>query len=192
MLDSQNPNKMLLKDKIWGGFCILLGIILSICLIMDYKPFQSQLNPTQTSEYKSMISSGYFIEKTYSDFQDTIKNKENAIYYLGYEGCPWCEDILPILLEVLKENNLTINYINTKGLKEDKDNYALMQECLTDILDENKKIYVPNVLVISNGKVEAHHIGTVADHKASERELTLMETEEIREIYEKMLAGVNE
>ena len=41
-------------------------------------------------------------------------NKEDGVYYFGYEDCPWCQDAIPILKEVAQSQNQSVYYIRTR------------------------------------------------------------------------------
>lgn len=175
--------------QIWLEFCGILALFFIGCLIIGYQPFGIEMheNEPQESEYKALLEDSIIEVKTYQDLENTLKSQQTAIYFLGYESCPWCEDALPILVDEAKQSKVTIHYINTKGLKNDKDNYQMMQDLLKPILNSDKKIYFPNVIAIKNGKIQKNHIGTVESYNPNEREMTSEEKQQLRIIYKDIL-----
>lgn len=48
----------------------------------------------------------------YDEIIDIIENK-TGIIYLGFPECPWCRSVLPVLFDVLDENDIeTVYYLN--------------------------------------------------------------------------------
>lgn len=176
-------NQYILK-KVWLGFCLVLIVFFTCCLIFEYKPFTSE---QQNSQYQQLLYSPNVKVETYQNFQDTINSKQTALYFLGYENCPWCEDALPILIDEAQKSDIVVHYINTKGLKNDKENYQMMQTLLKPILNSDNKIYFPNVIAIKNGQIQGNHVGTVESYDPQEREMNNEEEQQLRVIYKGIL-----
>lgn len=71
---------------------------------------------------------------TFDEVIDVIKNK-TGIIYLGFPECPWCRNLVPVLLDAAKQNNIdTIYYLN---IKNDRDQYEVKDDKLTYKLDSN-------------------------------------------------------
>lgn len=179
-------NKKFLK-RLWLGFCGVLTVFFVGCLATGYQPFQQHENEPQESEYEVLLNDSIVEIKQYQDLENTLKTQQTALYFLGYEDCPWCDDALPVLVEEAKQMNIKVHYINTKGLKNDTQNYQKMQDLLNPILDSDKKIYFPNVIAIKDGKIVQNHIGTVDDYNPSEREMTNKEKEKLKGIYNDLM-----
>lgn len=121
---------------------------------------------------------------------DIIKNKTGIIYF-GANWCPWCRNAIPVLFEAAEDMNLkTVYYVDMdktrnvwqvvdgkleKSQIEGKGYYELL-ESLDSILGENytlkdengksydtkeKRIYMPMVIAVKNGKIVKQHVGTV-------------------------------
>ena len=43
-----------------------------------------------------------------------LENKESGIVYFGFSDCPWCQEALPILKQVLEEQKLNCYYVQTR------------------------------------------------------------------------------
>ena len=54
-----------------------------------------------------------FYQKTMEEVLALFEEGKSAIVYLGYVGCPWCEEAVPIMNEVAKAKGLTICYAPT-------------------------------------------------------------------------------
>lgn len=124
----------------------------------------------------------------------SVLEKDQAILYVGAEWCPWCRNAVPVLFEVANTYKVdTIYYLNLddeKSVYEVKDNKAVMTKegtedyyKLLDALDEElslytltdengkvletneKRIYMPFVVAIKDGKVVGTHTGTTELNK---------------------------
>ncbi len=71
---------------------------------------------------------------TFDEIIDVIENKTGVIY-LGFPECPWCRNLVPVLLEAAKNTDVEeIYYIN---IKEERDSYVVVDNKLSYQLDEN-------------------------------------------------------
>lgn len=112
-------------------------------------------------------------------------NKEEAVIYFGYPTCPWCRNIVPTLLEVLEENNIdTLYYVDVKEINT-KSILNILEEYLETDEDGNKKLYVPDIYFIKNGKIVYHHLGTVESYKNAFLGMNKKQITELKSIYQK-------
>ena len=130
----------------------------------------------------------YLKEKEINKFLDS----GTGVLYLGYSSCPWCRNIVPILIDVVKDNNLKrLYYIDIHNTNIKNTNLV---EKLNDFLreDENNKkvIAAPDVYVIKDGKVLSHHLGTVDSYKNPYSGMNEDEKSELRKIYNDMIKEV--
>lgn len=189
---------------------ILLIIIVIIVSGVFY--FNNKENETNDSVYFSELynisKDNVFKEISAEDANDLIENR-TGIIYIGYKDCPWCQDLVPILNESAKENNIkTIYYIdNFKDMRPDKNDKPINQneyKKLVKLLgneivemhnDQNEYdiIRVPLVLFIKNGEIVDYHKGTYEGHELKEKEengnktyyldeLTQKQKDEIKEV----------
>lgn len=73
---------------------------------------------------------------TYDEIIDVIKNK-TGIIYLGFPECPWCRSAIPVLFDVVKDNEInTVYYLN---IKNDRTSYTVEDDELVYQIDEDGK-----------------------------------------------------
>lgn len=143
--------------------------------------------------------------KTAEEIVDIIKNK-TGIIYLGYPECPWCRNAVPVLLEAAKQTGVNdIYYLNMYDIRDKKElkdgkvvtveegteGYKKILEALgdkasvyKDLNDESiKRIYVPLVVFVENGKVVAIQESTVESQKDPYFKLTEEQEKELLNIY---------
>lgn len=143
--------------------------------------------------------------KTAEEIVDIIKNK-TGIIYLGYPECPWCRNAVPVLLEAAKQTGVNdIYYLNMYDIRDKKElkngkvvtveegteGYKKILEALgdkasvyKDLNDESiKRIYVPLVIFVENGKVVATQESTVESQKDPYVKLTEEQEKELLNIY---------
>ena len=177
----------------------LLIVLLVGIFIFIFPPSSSQpsacTNSFCTEEDSPAISltdTIWFEEITMDECLEKWANKEDGVYYFGYEDCPWCQDAIPILKEVAQSQNQSVYYIRTRD-----SNHKLLyderqkEELITYIgeyMEKNEEgeltLYVPMVVQMMEGTIENCHIGTVEGYEPSEREMTENEKEYLKEMYE--------
>lgn len=148
---------------------VLVAIIITLLVIFREEIFKVTKsipdNERFYKEYTSVpVDNVYKYVKT-SEVLELFKS-EQAIVLFGFKDCKWCQSYAPILNEVAKENGVeTIYYCD---IKEDRTNkteeYNKLVELLKDYLyeDDNneKRIYVPDVYFIKDGKIVGHNNDT--------------------------------
>ena len=123
-----------------------------------------------------------FVYQTTKDIVERVNNKETFIVYFGFKECPWCRSILEQLIKAAKDKKVeTIYYVDVKNIRDIREfdsngnivttkegNKAYMEliEKLSSVLSDytimndndekvsagEKRIYAPNVIVVSKGK----------------------------------------
>lgn len=119
-----------------------------------------------------------------------ILENETGIVYFGYPSCPWCRNVVGPLIEVAKENDLKIYYVNTHDAIDDVKEE--LKKALKDYLRKNEEtgeyvIAVPDVYYIESGKIIGHHIGTVDSYKNPYKKMTEKQKEELKKEYQKLI-----
>lgn len=185
-----------MKKKIIIISCILLllGIIVFCLYKNDSIRFKFSYEYVNTVEYsngkKIKIKVPYDNQIKYLNEKNllTYLKEETGIFYFGYNTCPWCRNIVPVLIDTAKENNInTIYYIDTYKL-----DLSNIKDDLFDILGDNlrknedgkKVLAVPDVYFIKNGNIIGHHIGTVDSYLNPYKGMNDKQKEELASIYE--------
>ena len=116
-------------------------------------------------EYTQVTENNVFVYKTDKEIVDILKT-QSGIVYLGFPECPWCQKYVSLLNEVALDKGISeIYYFNIKDARANKTvAYNEMVEILKDYLptdDEgNKKIMVPDLTFVMEGKVKWHNNDT--------------------------------
>jgi len=114
-----------------------------------------------------------------------------GILYFGYNTCPWCRNVVPVLIDTVKENNIdTIYYADIHNLNlsyNNKEIYNLLNDYLREN-DEGKKVLaVPDVYFIKNGEIVGHQLGAVDSYYNPYVEMTKNQKQELKTIYEGLI-----
>ena len=152
------------------------------------------LNSTQLKQQKEKIikketaHEGVLKKITLSEAKKKIDSGYKGILYFGYESCPYCQEVKPIVEKLEKKTNVPIFYVNLKDEKDEKtfsdSDKKAIYPYLTDYMEESDneyKLYVPLVVSVKNGKIIEGHLSTVDGHDAS---ISKMTNEQYNEVYE--------
>ena len=124
-----------------------------------------------------------------------MKDKKTFAVYFGYPSCEWCMEAAPVLNQAALENEMQVGYINTRSnplweKNTEIENYDLLVENVGEFLEYDSEgirhLYTPAVFFIREGKVIGFHEGTVPDHNARNRMMTVEEREELLNTYRGM------
>lgn len=192
------------KKKLMVVIDILLGAILVGVMAFgiyqylksDGEKFKAEYEALNNENVNINISKNNPIKYvTLDEVFDIIQNKTGVIYF-GFPGCPWCRNMIPVLFEAAKNNNIdTIYYFNPRNVKKsDNDEYNKLKEILNEYLseDENgqKVLYVPDVYFIKDGKIVGHHLGTVDSQEEPTISLTEEEKNELLDIFNELFEKI--
>lgn len=150
-----------------------------------------------------------------------ILNSKQAIIYIGAGWCPWCRNAVPVLFETAKKYNVkTIYYLNLDNekssyeiengklinTKKGTDTYYKLLDKLSDRLNDykltdedgkkydtkEKRIYIPYVIAIKDGKIVDDHLGTVSlnENQTKYDKMTNEQYEDLFNIYNSMFQKV--
>lgn len=157
--------------------------VLLILLVLLLQGCQEKIEYSYP-DFDSYDMSGYNLETdnfykiSISQFLDMVDEKKTFICYFGYESCPWCNDLLPILDEVCQQYQLKIYYMDflDEENKEDIESLEALNDFAKDYLntDEqgNLQLFFPTVYYVQKGNLVNLHSGTVSNHDATVAELT--------------------
>lgn len=160
--------------KIRKYFAALLAIsLLTGCTGTD-EPEKAEAIETEEPAVKENIADQY--EKLNEDNHFEVTEKETltsilshgtAAVFLGFPECPWCQAYIPLLEEVLAEQDALCSYYNIYNDKgSDREFYDSVADLLvsqndtgTDIIDYDNDgkptIYMPLVLFVEKGRIVA-------------------------------------
>lgn len=188
---------MMIIDIVLGA--ILVGVMtfgIYQYLKSDGEKFKAEYEALNNENVNINISKNNPIKYvTLDEVFDIIQNKTGVIYF-GFPGCPWCRNMIPVLFEAAKNNNIdTIYYFNPRNVKKsDNDEYNKLKEILNEYLseDENgqKVLYVPDVYFIKDGKIVGHHLGTVDSQEDPTISLTEEEKNELLDIFNELFEKI--
>lgn len=195
-----------LKLKLDGTFNKSLNIESSIKFKEEYELLNNKETPTG-KRYKSidLNPQNRFV---YADI-DKIKEVINGtgVIYFGFPECPWCRNSVPVIEEAAKQAGIDkIYYLNVYDIRDEKklddngnvitikegtEEYKDLLNLLGDSLPEYKglndpsikRIYVPLVITVKNGKVIDSHLSTVESQKNPYVELTDDQYSELLKLY---------
>lgn len=191
-----------MKDKKLLIYSIVLALVIVIFVIL--KLIMNNYNKLEDgikfkTEYEALNNSIVMnIDEhnpiKYLTFEEVEKlfEKGTGVIYFGFPACPWCRNIIPVLFDVARENNInTIYYLNPRELKNnDFDNYSKLLEILNPYLKEEdgKRVFtVPDVYFIKDGTVVGNHRSTVESQTDPRVSLNEAQIKELSTIYQNLL-----
>lgn len=181
----------------------------------EHEALNNQIIEGMTKEYLS-ISIPKDNPIKYSNFSevfDIIKEGTGVIYF-GFPECPWCRNIVPILLDAAKEVGIDkIYYLNARedrdqksldengnivvdneGTKEYQELISLLYDSLSSYNglgdDTIKRLYFPTVVFVKDGNVLSVHEGSVESQQDPYIALTKDQSDELKSTYEKMIKNI--
>ena len=154
---------------------VMVAIIITMLVVFREQLFKVNQNITDNErffkEYNQVPVDNVF---KYATAKEAISlfEQEQAIVFFGFKECKWCQSYAPILNEYAKANNIdTIYYVD---IKKDRANNTEEYQQLISKLEKylqaddkgNKRIYVPDVYFINDGKIVGHNNDTSMEQGA--------------------------
>lgn len=142
------------------------------------------------TKYQLTENEHEYYSLSFDELEKILDTKGSAVIYLGTPGCPFCLEAVPLLNELLKEEN-TFAYALT--LATDEEITTFQTDIFADFLSEDERVnglQIPQVFVIKDGKIISNHLGTVSTHNAHERVMNDDEKAELTAIYTKMIESI--
>ncbi len=181
----------------------------------EYESYNNQENSSKTARYLELdIPEENPMKYASLKEVMNVLDHGTAILYFGRPTCPWCRNAVSVLIDAAKEVGIkTIYYFDMDQIKndwkvedgkvvkskEEKEGYydllKAMDEYLTNytITDSEgnvfdvgeKRVYVPMVVCVKEGKILDAHISTVDlnEGQTSYDPLTSSQKEELSKIY---------
>lgn len=175
-------------------------IIITISIIFTFLLIGCTKNETDAQkfakEYTKLTEDNYFV---YRESEEILKILEHGtgIVYLGFPECPWCQAYVPMLNEVADIEGLEkIYYFN---ILEDRKNNTETYKKIVNILSENlqyddegnKRVYVPAIIAVSEGKIVGFDDETAYDTKGFEKPEDYWIAQEVSELKIKLTDMIN-
>lgn len=183
----------------------------------EYESLNGQINEHNNKEYVNMTVD----EKTpfvYIEVDEVIKKlkKGTSVIYFGFPECPWCRNLVPVLVDAANELGVDkIYYYNAVKIRDTKEldengnvvttnegtkEYKEIVDILYDHLpvysgleDETiKRLYLPTVVFIKDGKVIYLHTGTLESQEDPYVKLTKKQYNQLKKILSDNLNNVFE
>ena len=144
----------------------------------------------------------------YSSYEEvfSILEGKSGVIYFGFPECPWCRNLVPVLLEAATDAGLdTLYYLNNRSDRDQKslndngkvvvekdgtEEYYQLVEKLNSVLgeyeglndDSIKRLYFPTVVFVKDGKIVDSHIGTLDSQEDPNVSLTDDQHQELLEL----------
>ena len=176
---------------------LIIPLVLTFILVGCTKEEKETDSEKFAKEYTTVTDDNYFV---YRNIDEIIKILEHGtgVVYLGFPECPWCQAYVPMLNEVADIEGLEkIYYYNIyEDRKNNTDSYQKIVNIIGDYLqydDEgNKRIYVPAIIVVSEGKIIGFDDETAYDTKGFEKPEEYWTKEEVSDLKKKLTTMISE
>lgn len=159
--------------------CLAIGFVGIIAIVICgwYMWSRPQTPPSPQSSdaarfktaYSRVANDNRFVFASAGEVLEKFESGSGLIF-LGFQQCPWCQQLAPIVDEAAKAEGLDkIYYLDIRHARETNDaTYKKMVEKLKPHLrtDENgqPRVYVPDVTALKDGRVVGHFLQeTTAD-----------------------------
>ncbi len=145
------------KKNVYIIFVIIAVLILIISLSFLFKKDKMSDAERFAKEYDFTVNN-VFVYRNLDEINKILENGTGVVY-LGFPECPWCRGYIPYLNEVAINEHLDkIYYFNIlNDRKNNTSGYKKTVQLLNDYLkydnEGNKRIYVPAVIAVNNGKI---------------------------------------
>lgn len=145
------------KKNVYIIFGIIAVLILIISLSFLLKKDKMSDAERFAKEYDFTVNN-VFVYRNLDEINKILENGTGVVY-LGFPECPWCKGYIPYLNEVAINEHLDkIYYFNIlNDRKNNTSGYKKTVQLLNDYLkydnEGNKRIYVPAVIAVNNGKI---------------------------------------
>jgi thiol-disulfide isomerase/thioredoxin len=179
---------------------------------LDFKQEYESLNNTKDNNGNIQYINISFPEKNpfrYATIDEIFNflSKGTGILYFGMPECNWCRTMLPVLLDAANTEGIKeILYYNPKQIRKDNtEEYQRLVAMLNDYLstdtttqketDENfdstkKRLYMPDVYFIKNGKIVGNHMDTLDSQKDAKTPLTVEQYTELKTIFTDLISKI--
>ena len=165
----------------------------------EHKVIELMNVPVDMTEYQGFTDTDHVYRRTtMKESFRLVDEGVTGILYFGYNTCPYCLKVVPILNDLAKKYGQMVYYIDVFNEQdtisdEDIDRYLNMYVDFLEKDEGEPVFYVPQVFVIVNGQVIDGHVGAVDSYDPStQTKLTAEQEEELTWILESMIRVLGE
>jgi hypothetical protein len=146
-------------------------------------------------EYPLVSKDNVFLYRNASETADILANGR-GIVFMGFKDCPWCQHYAVFLNDAAREMEIkTIYYCD---IKEDRQSNSESYQRIVSILngflqydDEGRqRLYVPDLLIVSRGRIITHDYETSKDTLGCETPEEYWTFERVDALKERLRAGM--
>lgn len=189
-----------MKEKklfIIGAILVVIGLILSYFFLIKKDDNKIDDAKKFKTEYTNVTSDNPFVYRNVDQIINILE-KGTGVVYLGFPECPWCQAYVPYVEEVAKKVGIDkVYYFN---IKEDRKNNTEEYQKIVKILDVylpnddegNKRIYVPAIIIVQNGKIVEFDDETSKDTKGYKTPEEYWKNEDLDALKTKLEKSFNE
>ena len=141
------------KNVNYGAFIGLAIIGVLIVLIATFNQEDANTNTTDNVAAEKIVD--YTEATTTEDYLSMMKDSSVHIFYVARPTCSYCVKFAPILIDVIEEYDLTVNYIN---IDEEESSAINRIETSSDKLEG---FGTPTLVITQNNEVTYVNIGYI-------------------------------
>lgn len=186
--------KILISSLIIFIILILGGIVLYFNDSFHFKLSYEYINYVDYNNGKKIKVSIPFdnrIEYVNEEELIDLLERGTGVLYFGYNTCPWCRNVVPVLIDTVKKSNVDNIYyadlhkLDMKLIRSKL--YKILNSYLRDDEEGKKVLAVPDVYFIKKGKIIGHHRGAVDGYNNPYKKMKSREKKELSNIYQRFI-----
>lgn len=163
-----------LKRFLLGAILIVIGLILLYFFFIKKDDNKETDAQKFRNEYSNVSDNNPFVYRNIDQIINILE-KGTGVVYLGFPECPWCQAYVPYVEEVAKKVGIDkVYYFN---ILEDRKNNSEKYQKIVKILNEyipndeegNKRVFVPALITVKDGKILLFNDETSLDTKGYEK-----------------------
>lgn len=168
----------------------MIGVVSLVLFLKKDKKTASDMEKF-SAEYHEVAKNNVFVYRNIDEIINILE-KGTGIVYLGFPECKWCQRYTKYLNEVAMDMGISkIYYYNIReDRKLNTENYqkivSILENYLQNDEEGNKRIYVPSVIALKKGEIVGFDDETAWDTKGFETPDEYWNTDEVKELKEKL------
>lgn len=163
-----------LKRFLLGAILIVIGLILLYFFFIKKDDNKETDAQKFRNEYSNVSENNPFVYRNIDQIINILE-KGTGVVYLGFPECPWCQAYVPYVEEVAKKVGIDkVYYFNIlEDRKNNSEKYQKIVKILNEYLpndeEENKRVFVPALITVKDGKILLFNDETSLDTKGYEK-----------------------